>query len=388
VSQPEPNGTACNDQNACTQSDTCQNGICSGSNPVQCMATDKCHVAGTCDPSTGMCSNPPKMCTASDQCHVPGTCDSTTGVCSNPPAPNGTVCDDGNPCTQTDTCQNGLCVGTNPVICTAKDQCHVAGTCDPTTGCSNPSKADGTPCDDGNACTFGDSCQAGSCVGTSVTCTSDQCNVRSCNGSSTCTVTALSGTPCDDGNACTTGDSCQAGLCVGGPAVSCTSLDSCHLGGVCDPARGCSNPEITCVDHDSCYTWAECALNCPTSGGQVAVAAPGTFAAECETVLCRGETIPTKITNVAGKGKGLIDRAKAVGKPTTSKQTRMVTRKIKKVLGKAAGDFDQAVGDAKMAAKSKKASKRISSNCAALEGVYGEAASRVQQLRSNPLAIP
>src|SRR5216684_665797 len=44
-----------------------------------------------------------------------------------------------------------LCAG---VTCTASDQCHVAGTCDPATGmCSNPPKANGTACNDGNACT-------------------------------------------------------------------------------------------------------------------------------------------------------------------------------------------------------------------------------------------
>jgi hypothetical protein len=52
---------------------------------------------------------------------------------------NGTACDDGNACTQTDTCQAGVCTGGNPVTCTALDQCHTAGTCNPTTGiCSNP----------------------------------------------------------------------------------------------------------------------------------------------------------------------------------------------------------------------------------------------------------
>src|SRR2546422_5636350 len=32
------------------------------------------------------------------------------------------------------SCQSGTCVGANPVTCTASDQCHVAGTCDPVTG--------------------------------------------------------------------------------------------------------------------------------------------------------------------------------------------------------------------------------------------------------------
>src|SRR6185295_13477246 len=101
-------GTACNDGNACTQTDTCQAGTCTGMNPVVCAAADQCHDAGTCDPSTGMCSSSVKA--------------------------DGTACDDGNACTRTDTCQAGACSGMNPVVCAAADQCHDAGTCDPSTG--------------------------------------------------------------------------------------------------------------------------------------------------------------------------------------------------------------------------------------------------------------
>ena len=54
-------------------------------------------------------------CTASDQCHVAGTCDPQTGTCSTPNAPNGTACDDGNPATTSDQCTNGACGGT--VVC-------------------------------------------------------------------------------------------------------------------------------------------------------------------------------------------------------------------------------------------------------------------------------
>ena len=77
-------------------------------------------------------------CTAQDQCHTAGTCDPATGICSNPNKADGTTCNDGNACTTADTCQAGTCTGT-PVTCTAQDQCHAAGTCDPATGvCSNP----------------------------------------------------------------------------------------------------------------------------------------------------------------------------------------------------------------------------------------------------------
>src|SRR5262249_12809754 len=33
---------------------------CLGANPVVCTAMDECHDVGTCDPTTGQCSNPPK----------------------------------------------------------------------------------------------------------------------------------------------------------------------------------------------------------------------------------------------------------------------------------------------------------------------------------------
>ncbi len=105
-------------------------------------------------------------CKPLDQCHVAGTCDPLTGACSNPEKQNDTACNDGNACTQTDTCQAGVCTGANPVVCTASDQCHDAGVCDPADGvCSNPTKTDGATCNDGDACTQTDTCQAGACDG-------------------------------------------------------------------------------------------------------------------------------------------------------------------------------------------------------------------------------
>ena len=137
----KPNDTPCDDGNVCTQTDTCQSGTCVGSNPV--------------------------VCTALDQCHDVGTCDATSG-CSQPFKSNGTSCDDNNVCTQTDTCQSGTCVGSNPVICTALDQCHDAGTCNTTSGqCSQPFKSNNSTCDDGDSCTDADVCISGVCMGTS-----------------------------------------------------------------------------------------------------------------------------------------------------------------------------------------------------------------------------
>ena len=63
-----------------------------------------------------------------------------------PPQPDGSNCCDNNVCTQTDKCSSGTCVGTNPITCTA-DQCHVAGTCQPLSGCPPPTnKVRGQSC--------------------------------------------------------------------------------------------------------------------------------------------------------------------------------------------------------------------------------------------------
>jgi hypothetical protein len=270
-------GGSCSDDNACTQGDTCQTGACVGT-PVTCSSSDQCHVAGTCDPSSGLCSTPtapdgtvcndgsactrtdtcqagvcvgsnPVTCSASDQCHAAGTCDPSTGVCSNPIAPNGTACSDGNACTAGDACQSGSCASGTPVTCTASDQCHIAGTCDPGTGtCSNPAAPNGATCNDGNACTQTDTCQAGVCTGTNpVVCNaSDQCHVAgTCDPSSgICSnPAAANGATCNDGNACTQTDTCQTGVCVGANPVVCAAEDACHVAGTCNTSTGaCSNP--------------------------------------------------------------------------------------------------------------------------------------------------
>jgi hypothetical protein len=105
-----PDATTCNDGNLCTQTDVCLSGVCTGQNPVTCTAIDQCH-DGVCDPGSGACTSPPKQdgatcndenactqrdtcqggtCTGadpvicpSDNCHAPGTCDTGTGTCSD-----------------------------------------------------------------------------------------------------------------------------------------------------------------------------------------------------------------------------------------------------------------------------------------------------------------
>jgi hypothetical protein len=120
---------------------------------------------------------------------VAGVCQPSTGLCTDPVAPDGSSCNDGSACTTADVCTAGVCGGAAKT-CAAVDQCHLAGMCDATSGaCSSPNAPDGT------ACTTGGSpgtCTAGTCAAGPV-CTDpthcpiggacDQCQVNNCSPS-------------------------------------------------------------------------------------------------------------------------------------------------------------------------------------------------------------
>jgi uncharacterized repeat protein (TIGR01451 family) len=162
--------------------------------------------------------------------------------CVNPALADGTTCTDSDACTRADTCQTGRCVGADPVVCAALDQCHVAGVCDPASGaCSNPTIANGTACSDGSACTLSDSCAAGACVaGAAPDCDDDNpCTVDSCDPATGCThVAQPDGLACDDGNACSSASACKEGRCSGTRFLSCDDGDVC-TSEVCLPDVGC-----------------------------------------------------------------------------------------------------------------------------------------------------
>ncbi len=203
-------GAPCNDGNACTTSDSCQpNGACVGT-PIACVALDQCHAVGLCDPKTGVCSNPIKQ--------------------------NSAACNDGDLCTQTDQCQNGVCTGSNPVVCVASHQCHEVGACDPATGtCSNPARADGAACQAGGqpqACQGGVCCTPTTCEAQGVACgsVSDGCNVATLQ--------------C--GN-CPSGMACSDGTCI-------CPTGSVMCGAACE--RGACCVDSDCDDRGICYTRA------------------------------------------------------------------------------------------------------------------------------------
>ena len=287
-----------------------------------CAAADACHVAGTCDPSTGLCSTPaapadtpcddgdacttrdacaagvcvgasPVVCPAAGPCHESARCDPATGACVAPPLGDDTPCDDADACTRTDRCQAGTCVGGEPVTCPAADTCHVAGACDPATGtCSTPAAPDATPCDDGDACTRQDGCVAGVCEGADrVTCpAADACHVAgTCDpATGTCATPAVADdTPCNDADACTRADRCRAGTCTGTDPVVCTALDQCHQTGSCDPQTGrCSTPPQP--------EFSECSDGIPC-----------TAADTCRAGVCTGIPLPGCCTDDDGCDDGI-----------------------------------------------------------------------------------
>lgn len=105
------------------------------------------------------------------------------------------------------------------------------------------------PCDDGNLCTENDSCDLGSCGGAPVDCDDGNvCTTNFCDPGLGCIV-QLNTEPCDDDNICTEMDTCSAGACVG-TMIDCNDGDVCSIDS-CDPVMGCmSEPQAGCCDAD------------------------------------------------------------------------------------------------------------------------------------------
>ncbi len=229
----------------CEGNQTCCDGlVCKVSGPG---AAERCTA---CPSGQIACANECiPACTASDQCHVGGECDPETGACTNPKAADGTSCNDDDPCTLGGTCQNGTCGGA-PKDCSGEGDVCNDGVCRQSDGaCVKRPKADGTGCNaDDDSCTAGDSCRNGVCTpGAGVSCghLDDACNRGVCQPDGGCTREPRNdGELCLAGaNFCTDVGACRNGACAAGPAVVCTASDACHAAGVCDPATGrCSNP--------------------------------------------------------------------------------------------------------------------------------------------------
>jgi hypothetical protein len=233
---PSNEGSGCDDGVFCTENYACQNGTC---------------VGGT-----------QKFCPSPDSCHV-GACDEATKSCGAAPGNDGAWCDDGDPCTYSGTCSNGVCTKGQLVDCSAFSSTCSVGYCDPVLGCTAKPKNDGVPCDDGLFCTVQDVCMAGACQGVPNTCSNPAdaaCMIVSCNEAqkSCVAVPGPDGVGCDDKNACTKSETCSSGKCVGGVPTNsggaCDDANLCTQASTCDANGTCvgSNPILQCVAGDGC----------------------------------------------------------------------------------------------------------------------------------------
>jgi len=257
-----PDSLACDNGNGCCHPDaTCDDG-----DPC---TTDVCNAFVGC-----VHANVADCCGADEICddHNPCTDDRCGEGRRCVFAPNAAPCDDGNRCTRADVCRAGNCVGGDPTLCPARDQCHDVGVCDPATGdCIMPVRPDGSVCSDGNACTVDDACQAGACVAGLARDCDDRlpCTADSCVATRGCVHTALAGccdanADCDDGDACTGNETCNVttGTCEAGIAP------------VCDDGLPCTAD--SCVSTRGCVHTASLAAVMPTRTATMAMPARAT----------------------------------------------------------------------------------------------------------------
>jgi len=186
-----------------------------------CPAGNWC-LGGACVPCTcdgrdcgdDGCGNSCGTCDDQDQC--------TTDECVDYKCvftiSDGLACDDGDLCTSDDMCSAlGACAGTpytcSPGRCMSDSTCKGDGTCKPVWAPL------GTSCDDNDPCTMNDACNdKKKCVGEQYACLPGPCDsAADCDGTGGCQATFMAvGTPCDDSNPETVDDACTPeGVCAG-----------------------------------------------------------------------------------------------------------------------------------------------------------------------------
>lgn len=275
VTYPSTTGLPCEDGDPCTEGTQCADGACGGGDNVcSCLNDSECPDDGDLCNGVSSCTDLPeggKGCAidpdsliscppSGDPCLSVG-CDGETGTCTTTPLP-GTPCDDGDPCTHDDLCNDqGQCAGTF-VLCEDEDPCTL-DQCDAEgKGCLYIATS-GSPCFDGDLCTTADICVDGLCTGTPKLCDDgNQCTFSTCNpDTGKCKAIVNGGAPCDDGNACTDGETCSptSGVCLG-EAIPCTDGNPCTSDG-CDALTGCvfDPVPLPCDDEDACTSPDVCA---------------------------------------------------------------------------------------------------------------------------------
>jgi len=226
---------------------------------------------------SGLCVPEEVVCEDGVFCTL-DSCDVETGECAFlSEILEGEPCEDGNICTENDSCVQGECkAGTakncdDGEVCTFDECFWVTGMCTHDGG-----PVAGAICDDGNLCTDLDRCGAGECQG-DPKCTDDNpCTEESCDsGTGSCGGSILlDDISCSDGDPCTHSDQCVAGTCEAGLEIECNDDDTC-TDDVCDPFTGECVHLVAAHIGEACNDGSECTVNdtC-TSIGCIGTSAP------------------------------------------------------------------------------------------------------------------
>ncbi|AUX20370.1 uncharacterized protein SOCEGT47_008390 [Sorangium cellulosum] len=260
---PSAGGEPCDDRDACTVGETCEDGVCQGGAQEDCGVTpDACHVVTCVDAGGaprcglepredgtpcvtddrcvlnatcqgGVCAGTQRDCfffQVPDSCHV-GVCNPATGACEAVPGNEGQPCaDSGDLCMVGKTCQGGRCEGGAPRDCSALSVGCDEGVCDPGSGnCYAEPIAPGGACLSGtDECNRGVCDEQGACISIPTPgewCPSETvgCTRGVCSDDGVCTPRPVpDGGACVDSDWCTVGETCLAGVCQGGAAEAPT----------------------------------------------------------------------------------------------------------------------------------------------------------------------
>jgi hypothetical protein len=246
---------------SCTQDSDCNDGI-------DCTI-DSC-IDNVCNYDYGSCD-----CIGSGDCPTL-PCQSVSCdlyQCNYTPLADGTDCNDSLWCTVNDTCTGGSCSG-EPRNCSDGNLCTDDSCSESLDSCVHT--ANTAPCDDGDNCTQGDTCSNKVCISGEYICdctedsdcvNNNPCKTVSCIGNE-CVYNNTEG-ECDDNDPCTSGDYCEDGICVGGEYV-CSSKEECEEEWDCGEWGECINGTQTRICECSCdeplcsgdnTTVRECSVN-------------------------------------------------------------------------------------------------------------------------------
>jgi hypothetical protein len=178
-------GDPCDDGDPCTSADQCANAGCAGS-PYSCDDGLGC-TADACD-SLGGCTHEirAESCLVDGACFAPdapdpdnpcSTCQPSVSVNAFAPV-SGNTCQHQDACREEGACVEGTCVPGPPVDCDDNNAC-TDDHCDPFVGCFHLNNL--LPCDDGDSCTASDRCWDGMCHGQPKSCASgESCYLGEC----------------------------------------------------------------------------------------------------------------------------------------------------------------------------------------------------------------